>query len=297
MEDHVLLDCLPVPQTVKFRQEKSAQGHPADILKSAVQKYVRRNKQDLALRALFEYMTFLNGDIETRVKSLRTNMRNRIAVMIVEDIGPANPALLPFFYENMDTLWGWAETIYLMAQGEHTRAVCGWRRYAREHAPEEATEEELADLLDHEHPDAMAVAYTLSQQKPEIPYGRLRKEGVQIFRVLEGRVPDDLHHAALYFYRQLHGGRGDHELFWVFLIQLVIQDWGFYDLDRPDDGAIEDALNDVAQGEPVPIEDVVYDKHTKTGRLMGRDQQHWEQEARIVVNEVRDMQLAELLSS
>lgn len=61
-------------------------GFPADEMKSAMQKYIRRGMIDKALMSTFELYR-MNEIGTTRVVS---NMYNRLAIIAIEDIGPAN---------------------------------------------------------------------------------------------------------------------------------------------------------------------------------------------------------------
>lgn len=66
-------------------------GYPIDQVKSALQKYIRRNMKDKAIMAgieLYRMAELANG------KSIQTNLYNRLAVIAAEDIGIANLPLV-----------------------------------------------------------------------------------------------------------------------------------------------------------------------------------------------------------
>ena len=69
-----------------------------DVLKSAVQKYVRRGNEELALYAINELLSFrqMYDTCQTRVKSCNTNMFHRLQIIALEDIGPT---ILPYLDE------------------------------------------------------------------------------------------------------------------------------------------------------------------------------------------------------
>ena len=66
----------------------TASGHSFDVMKSALQKYVRRgNERALSVFSEMWALGYLNDGI-------RTNTYNRISIIAVEDIGLSNPALV-----------------------------------------------------------------------------------------------------------------------------------------------------------------------------------------------------------
>src|SRR6516162_10560953 len=66
-------------------------GYAIDVVKSAMQKYIRRNMVEKALISMIELyrMPEVDGD----AKSIQSNMFNRLAVIAAEDIGPSNVKL------------------------------------------------------------------------------------------------------------------------------------------------------------------------------------------------------------
>jgi hypothetical protein len=76
--------------STKYRCETSPQGYDFDILKSALQKYIRRGETDKAIYVATELYHFraLDGG-----KSCYTNFINRIKIITLEDIGIASPIL------------------------------------------------------------------------------------------------------------------------------------------------------------------------------------------------------------
>lgn len=71
-------------------------GVKVDIAKSALQKFIRRGLVDPALQICFELYQFREIP---EAKGIVTNLMNRLCVMVVEDIGPAN---LPLVSEVLD---------------------------------------------------------------------------------------------------------------------------------------------------------------------------------------------------
>ncbi len=66
-------------------------GLSTDIVKSALQKYIRRNIPEKVIIAAFEL--YRMGEIE-KGESVRSYLYNRIAIIAAEDIGPANLPLV-----------------------------------------------------------------------------------------------------------------------------------------------------------------------------------------------------------
>ena len=63
-------------------------GLPLDVLKSGIQKYIRRGNNEKALWCMAEYDLF--RDFDTKSYGIRTNMVNRLVVICTEDVGIAN---------------------------------------------------------------------------------------------------------------------------------------------------------------------------------------------------------------
>ena len=87
MEDNVTLPVYRGP----FGPSKTYSGYSLDIIKSAIQKYIRRNMTTKALIAGYEMYEV--GNLEG-AKAVKTNLFNRLAVISAEDIGYANPELV-----------------------------------------------------------------------------------------------------------------------------------------------------------------------------------------------------------
>jgi len=88
---------------IKYRNVRSVNGFPFDILKSALQKYIRRGlvkkAQFFACELdMFRIYRIRTGNNDPVLKSCITNFFNRLRIIYLEDIGLANPELL--FYVN-----------------------------------------------------------------------------------------------------------------------------------------------------------------------------------------------------
>jgi hypothetical protein len=106
--------------SVKYRCERSWHGIEPSVLKSGMQKYLRRNDRDSGLWCLVEMDLFSLAtvyqkelakkegtsevNILSRARSLRTNMINRLVVMISEEVNIHN-ALLPARAKDLYQRW------------------------------------------------------------------------------------------------------------------------------------------------------------------------------------------------
>lgn len=72
----------------KYRNEKSLNGFSLDVLKSALQKYVRRGMTEKAHFFAGELDLFKNAD--SRQEVIRTNFLHRLMIIFLEDVGDMN---------------------------------------------------------------------------------------------------------------------------------------------------------------------------------------------------------------
>lgn len=84
-----------------YRQEKTFNGYPIDIIKSALQKYIRRGAYGKAIYAGIELDLFAYCP-DKRAEGLRTNMIHRLMIIFLEDV--CNPNLLTQLNEDIFTL-------------------------------------------------------------------------------------------------------------------------------------------------------------------------------------------------
>jgi len=84
-----------------FRQEKSLHGFRLDILKSALQKYIRRSDYEKAIFCAGELDLFAEISGGERI---RTNFIHRLMIIFLEDIGLGGIALWPAIDERIDIL-------------------------------------------------------------------------------------------------------------------------------------------------------------------------------------------------
>ncbi len=72
----------------KYRNEKSANGFTMDVLKSAIQKYIRRGNSKEAIYAAIEMWMFICIlPFNPKAKSILTNLIHRLQIIYLEDVG------------------------------------------------------------------------------------------------------------------------------------------------------------------------------------------------------------------
>jgi hypothetical protein len=71
----------------KYRGEKSYNGFSLDILKSALQKYIRRGNLDKAIYFAIETCLFIFTEQDTNQKRIITNFIHRLQIIFLEDVG------------------------------------------------------------------------------------------------------------------------------------------------------------------------------------------------------------------
>lgn len=197
-----------------YRKEVSVNGYPLKVLKSALQKYIRRGNVEKALYFAGELYGFKNMEGGTRVY---TNFVNRLLVICLEDVCNLQlvldevPAILSIYKKDsldLDEKRILSTFITKMCVSVKARA-CSHARSVytdvytdyslpSEHpsiAQEETVESALAVFAETVHagsPDSIAHAFQISQRKEKLAqsFRRRRKAVYGIFRVIEAKWPD-----------------------------------------------------------------------------------------------------------
>ncbi|AHA46022.1 putative glycosyltransferase [Insectomime virus] len=92
-----------------YRQVKSLNGVDDCILKSGIQKYVRRNKRDKALWCMVELDFFAEAIDEKAGEAIRSNMLHRLMVIFLEEISVCNLLLWLLLAEKFQILFSCKE--------------------------------------------------------------------------------------------------------------------------------------------------------------------------------------------
>lgn len=106
-------------------------GYPLDVIKSAVQKYIRRGQVEKAVISAVEMYRL----VEVGGRAVQTNLFNRLAIIAGEDIGPANLPLVLAVLTTLDQdkrdIVEMIAMVHLLAGSEKTRIGSHlWRTYA-----------------------------------------------------------------------------------------------------------------------------------------------------------------------
>ncbi len=106
----VTFPTLPVPwseemvtsqMNTKYRNQVSVNGYDFRILKSGVQKYIRRGMTEKALYCAGEMDLFAYAKEANKGEGLRSNFLHRLMIIYLEDIGNGNYELWPYLHERM----------------------------------------------------------------------------------------------------------------------------------------------------------------------------------------------------
>ena len=104
------------------QKSTSHNGHQISLIKSAFQKYIRRGNFEKSL--YFILQMYMIHDVPAR-----TNLKNRLVVIISEDISFGEWHLLKraedlLFKNNIDNLQDLVELVYLLCRAKKSRVIC-----------------------------------------------------------------------------------------------------------------------------------------------------------------------------
>jgi hypothetical protein len=94
----IILWFLKMSVVDKYRGERSLGGFSLDILKSGLQKYIRRGDIQKAVKCGLELNTFRLG--KDRGETIRTNFFHRLQIILLEDV--CNISLIPYISECLE---------------------------------------------------------------------------------------------------------------------------------------------------------------------------------------------------
>ena len=80
-----------------YRKELSLNGCSLDVLKSGLQKYIRRGNLEKAVWCTLELYLFVYAKDSNRFEGIITNTLNRLKVTFLEEVNISNPGLLVHF--------------------------------------------------------------------------------------------------------------------------------------------------------------------------------------------------------
>ncbi len=94
---------IPSCLSAAYRKERTWNNFRPDIMKSGLQKYIRRGLTEKALYCAGE-LDLMKHAPDTRAEAIRTNFIHRLMVIYVEDVGVANLAIWPQLDAGITTL-------------------------------------------------------------------------------------------------------------------------------------------------------------------------------------------------
>lgn len=118
--------------STEFRKEKSYNQYSLDILKSALQKYIRRSEIDKAIYFAIEICLFIFKENDLNRKRIITNFIHRLQIIFLEDVGLSCYNIIEYIDKLFDKLFTrnpksfliiFLNLVYTMCKNKHTR-VC-----------------------------------------------------------------------------------------------------------------------------------------------------------------------------
>jgi hypothetical protein len=153
------------PKIIRIGFATTPSGESDGVIRSALQKYIRRGYALDAVACAFQLYSFKD---RPEGKAIMTNLYNRLAIILCEDIGPANlellwTGLLLLSKRNLSEseLFGLVDT---MARSPKTR-IMSWLKYAYTNPTGiEAAEDAGIDVsLEHDRDDDQVIARMLTK--------------------------------------------------------------------------------------------------------------------------------------
>lgn len=324
-----------------FRNAKSIHGIDVDVLKSGIQKYVRRNMPDEALWCAVELDLFVNADDKKAGESIRTNAIHRLMIIYLEEISICNFGLWGKLDEKVKVLLSnrverknnpgkWEKMrkqemealvwiVTHLSNSRHIRILSHLNSsfghgksketldVTREFYPDiheiilrfdkdDEPEMELSGLNEPTETIRFSKNFLASLEKGEYSafhwarqlcqldktkqrYYRCTKPQYLVFYLLEEffktREEKDflmeIHQSALGWFRELSGTRESFLCFWA-LIACVVVGWQTRNLEIMEIPCYKEVYEkNSVDKEALELADYVLDKHTKVGRINGKN--------------------------
>ena len=297
--DTLVMRSAPNAIVARFRAERSMHGFKLSVLKSALQKYIRRGNNGKAMWCARELFFFRYAPEPDGRKRIQTNFRHRLMIITLEDVGLGAP-------EIWSAAWGWNKTfsastiaawVDAMARApksracSHYNAACSQTGAAREvalaypkiaalHSAETVETrpgkswwvEEFADALARRDPAAGIWAHRIvANGDPKRVYGR-RKPVWQVFKVLEAFVPKHYHKMAMEWYKELEACKEAYLCWFILVLAHVWRvEWPAGDLDDEKTASKDDDEKTASKDDvwgfdhavgTIEMDSFVYDLHT-----------------------------------
>lgn len=139
--------------STKYRSVRTINGYPMDVAKSAMQKYARRGIPLGCMYSMAEMFFFRHLEDG---KSAFTNFKNRIKVVLLEDVGIASPAAIPLADKLLDSIEVSSDPFpsalvtlcWLISNSLHYRMYSIQRTYYYNNIPKPNTPQQQFPLVD-----------------------------------------------------------------------------------------------------------------------------------------------------
>lgn len=249
-----------------YRNEISRNGFRMDVLKSGLQKYIRRGNVDMAMYCCAELDSFSLLGESRDTKRIRTNMVHRLLIVFAEDVGLGGMGLVPMIVRDWQE---WSKDrsspaclkrmVYAMCLAKKTRA-CSFTKayYLSQKTDRVGTGEDLKTNLDTRSWDAIFNVLDAVLVEPKVSkrvytnmFGVFKQCGLKYARELEVlckeiNTKEKFIYPLLCVLFHLFGGVEE-----PLEIPEMTDNWDEYDEKRE-------------------LDEFVYDKHTRGGKG-GRD--------------------------
>lgn len=287
--------------STKYRNQVTWNGYAADIMKSGLQKYIRRRMPEKALYCARELDLFKEAPNQKEGEGIRTNFLHRLMIIFMEDV--ENMSLFDEIYSRMSNLFNerekqdrskekeerWIEEVVTFLSQSNKARMCSHIRAVfhakyndiHQHYPSLSPlwQEQKGDLAFHcaqfkkyfKERDIRAVYHALqidlSEEKLKEKLFRSQKPVFFIFQQMMNPLEVKKSERILKFvewYKDHIGGMNEGFMCW--LVPLL------YELgiitDQPIE-TVEIPITNNREGEKIPIDEYVLDKHTSKGRGKG----------------------------
>jgi len=288
--------------STKFRHQVTWNGFPADLMKSGLQKYIRRGQTDKALYCAGELDLFKEAEDDEKGEGVRTNFLHRLMVIYMEDV--ENVSLFPTIYHSMKELFTErtkpdrnkqkeesqiSEVVRLLAASQkarmcsHIRAVFN-PTYKAIHASypsihhlwtfiEKNNATTLADYcklfqtyLQEKNILAVYYAFQIDQSTEKLAAPLFRSKSPVWFIFHELLKRDEQVKLSIEWYKEHLGAIKESFLCWLFPLLHILDIIPKGEVHVVQEGGNWDRNR---AGEKIEIDDYVEDKHTSKGRGKG----------------------------
>lgn len=278
--------------SAKYRQVTTHRGLDFDLAKSLLQKYLRRGNQEGAMEIALELDLFRFCE---KGQSIVTNFYNRLRIIILEDVGIANPFLILHADKLLDTN-NLTELIPLIVRSPKTRFYSHMRAYyfieknvANSGSPKNLfplkNDENLRSIIDNfvwtlENKDISAWFYInqiLIKEKVQEKYFNSTRAGFLILRILQWHLAlnkesrfNSLLDMCVKWYKNLKAKEQFLLIVHPVYVYILAEKIQFPEI-FPGNAPMIRGYLDIFQANPVQVKSYAADMHTRQGRALERN--------------------------